>query len=68
MCYNVSIPIGKEKKMFVRFRLTFEFAATGNRVSMFFRTKEEAEKAILLRSAQCPHKYTNFQIKRMEIK
>ena len=54
--------------MFVRFRLTFEFAATGNKVSMFFRTKEEAEKAILMRTAQCPHKYSNFQIKRMEIK
>ena len=54
--------------MFVRFRLTFEFAATGNKVSMFFRTREEAEKAILTRTAQCPYKYSNFQIKRMEIK
>ena len=70
-CYYVIIEIPIEKgslKMFVRFRLTFTYVPTGETVRMFFRSKEEAEKAILIRKSKRPHDFADFQITPMILK
>lgn len=54
--------------MFVRFRLTFTYVPTGETVRMFFRSKEEAEKAILIRKSKRPHDFADFQITPMILK
>lgn len=48
--------------MIIRFRLTFDNVASGAAITLYFKSKEEAEQAVLIRKKKSPHLYDNFKI------